>query len=56
MASLGFLGFVLGPILIGAAAELVGLPAALLIPAVLALFVALAATALRQPRLAPSGG
>ncbi|MEV0458594.1 MFS transporter [Catellatospora methionotrophica] len=51
VASLGFLGFVVGPLAIGALAELVGLPAALTIPAVLALFVAAAATSLR-PRAA----
>jgi fucose permease len=49
VAGLGFLGFAVGPVLIGAAATLVGLPTALLIPAVLALFVAAAATALRLP-------
>ncbi|GAA2363087.1 MFS transporter [Catellatospora methionotrophica] len=47
VASLGFLGFVVGPLAIGALAELIGLPAALTIPAVLALFVAAAATSLR---------
>ena len=40
VASLGFLGFVVGPVVIGALAELVGLPAALAVPVVLALFVA----------------
>jgi predicted MFS family arabinose efflux permease len=47
VASLGFLGFIVGPILIGGAAELVGLPVALSIPVVLVLAVALAAPALR---------
>ncbi|MEU7820147.1 MFS transporter [Catellatospora sp. NPDC049133] len=53
VASLGFLGFVVGPLVIGALAELVGLPAALAVPAVLALFVAAAATALRPGAAAP---
>jgi MFS family permease len=53
VASLGFLGFVVGPVVIGAAAWFVGLPRALLIPAILALFVALAASALRHPVTAP---
>ncbi|MFD0595994.1 MFS transporter [Catellatospora coxensis] len=43
VASLGFLGFVIGPLVIGALAEVVDLPAALAVPAVLALFVAAAA-------------
>ncbi|TLF66406.1 MFS transporter [Nonomuraea sp. KC401] len=46
-AAIGYLGFLSGPVLIGAAAELGGLPRALAIPALLAAFVALAATALR---------
>ncbi|BCJ72580.1 MFS transporter [Catellatospora sp. IY07-71] len=50
VASLGFLGFVVGPLVIGALAEFTGLPAALAIPAVLALFVALAAPSLRPGR------
>ncbi|MEU8038505.1 MFS transporter [Streptosporangium sp. NPDC049078] len=49
VASLGYVGFLSGPVLIGGAAELVGLPRALAIPALLALFVALAARALRAP-------
>jgi predicted MFS family arabinose efflux permease len=49
VAGMGFLGFVAGPVLIGGAAQLFGLPRALLIPAVLALFVAAAAPALRVP-------
>jgi predicted MFS family arabinose efflux permease len=58
VASLGFLGFIVGPILIGGAAELVGLPAALAIPVVLVLAVAAAASALRgaQPSQASLGG
>ncbi|HZM82352.1 MAG TPA: MFS transporter [Candidatus Limnocylindrales bacterium] len=47
VVSLGYLGFLLGPILIGAASTAVGLPAALAIPAVLALFVSLGAGSLR---------
>jgi len=47
VASLGFIGFVVGPIVIGGVAELVGLPAALAIPVVLVMAVALAAPALR---------
>ncbi|WP_436761564.1 MFS transporter [Streptosporangium sp. V21-05] len=49
VASLGYVGFLSGPVLIGGAAELIGLPRALAIPALLALFVALAARALRSP-------
>jgi MFS family permease len=47
VASLGFLGFIIGPILIGGVAVLVGLPAALAIPVVLVLAVVVAAPALR---------
>ncbi|MGJ6967105.1 MFS transporter [Streptosporangium sp. G11] len=49
VASLGYVGFLSGPVLIGGAAELIGLPRALAVPALLALFVALAARALRTP-------
>ncbi len=52
VASLGFIGFIIGPIVIGGAAEVVGLPTALAIPVVLVLAVALAASALR-PQEAP---
>jgi len=52
VASLGFLGFVVGPVLIGAISGLVGLPWALAVPVVLVLFVAAAATALRAPATA----
>jgi predicted MFS family arabinose efflux permease len=52
VASLGFIGFLVGPVAIGGTAELVGLPAALAIPAVLALFVAATAAALRPDRTA----
>lgn len=49
VASLGYLGFLIGPLVIGGVAEFSGLPVALGIPAVLALFVAFAGTALRKP-------
>ncbi|WP_240777034.1 MFS transporter [Nonomuraea basaltis] len=55
VASIGYLGFLSGPVFIGAAAELVGLPRALAIPALLAAFVALAATALRTRTAEPVG-
>lgn len=54
VASLGFLGFIIGPILIGGASSLVGLPAALAIPVVLVLAVAVAAPALRPARQSPA--
>jgi MFS family permease len=47
VAGVGFLGFVAGPAAIGGVAQVAGLPRALAIPAVLALFVAAAAPALR---------
>ncbi|MEU6717275.1 MFS transporter [Nonomuraea sp. NPDC046802] len=47
VASIGYMGFLSGPVVIGGVAELVGLPLALTVPAVLAAFVALTATALR---------
>jgi predicted MFS family arabinose efflux permease len=47
VASIGWLGFFAGPVLIGGTAEVAGLPVALAVPVVLALFVALAAKALR---------
>ncbi|MEV4512703.1 MFS transporter [Dactylosporangium sp. NPDC049525] len=51
VVGLGYLGFLLGPVLIGAASRVVGLPGALAIPVVLSLFVAATATALRpRPR------
>ena len=58
VSSIGFIGFIVGPILIGGVAELVGLPRALGIPVVLVLAVAVAATALRpaQPSPARLGG
>ncbi|GIH97896.1 MFS transporter [Planobispora siamensis] len=54
VASLGYAGFLTGPVLIGGAAELLSLPRALAVPAVLAFFVALAAPALRVPGSGPS--
>jgi hypothetical protein len=50
----GWLGFFAGPVLIGGTAELVGLPAALGIPVLSALPVALAAGALRPSATAPA--
>ncbi|NRQ40168.1 MFS transporter [Nonomuraea sp. NN258] len=50
VASIGYLGFLTGPVIIGAMAEVAGLPRALAIPALLAAFVAVTATALRTPR------
>ncbi|WP_305785652.1 MFS transporter [Symbioplanes lichenis] len=47
VVSIGYLGFLLGPIVIGAAATVAGLTAALWIPVALALVVAASATALR---------
>jgi predicted MFS family arabinose efflux permease len=54
VAGLGFLGFVVGPVVIGFTARLVGLPHALLIPAVLALFVAGSASAIGTEGRRPS--
>jgi predicted MFS family arabinose efflux permease len=54
VASIGYLGFLSGPVLIGAVAELVGLPRALAVPALLAAFVALAAAALRTRTARPA--
>jgi MFS family permease len=47
VAGLGFVGFVVGPVVIGGAAQLAGLRWALLLPALLAAFVAATAGALR---------
>ncbi|WP_203999509.1 MFS transporter [Virgisporangium aurantiacum] len=47
VVSIGYLGFLLGPIAIGAAATVVGLRAALVVPVALALFVAASAPAMR---------
>jgi MFS family permease len=54
VVSIGYLGFVLGPILIGAASTYVGLPKALAIPVVLALLVAAGATVLQPSRTSAS--
>ncbi|WP_182880906.1 MFS transporter [Microbispora sp. H10949] len=54
VASLGYTGFLTGPVLIGGLAEAITLPYALLVPALLALFVALAAPAVRAPRREPA--
>ena len=47
VVSMGYAGFLIGPILIGGASTIVGLPRALGIPSVLVLLVAAGATALR---------
>ena len=54
VVGLGYLGFLLGPVLIGAASRLAGLPGALTIPVVLSLFVAATAPALRPRHPKPS--
>ena len=55
VATIGYLGFLTGPLLIGAVAELTGLAWALAIPVLLALFVSLTASALRPlPSPSPS--
>jgi MFS family permease len=43
VAALGYLGFLLGPVVIGAAADLVGLARAILVLPLLALLIAAAA-------------
>ncbi|GAA4562387.1 MFS transporter [Planotetraspora kaengkrachanensis] len=50
VASLGYTGFLAGPVIIGSLAELVTLPKALFVPALLTLLVALAAPAVRPAR------
>ena len=50
VASLGWIGFLTGPIVIGGVATLVGLPRALALPVALAAFVAVTAAALRPAR------
>ncbi|GAA4203837.1 hypothetical protein GCM10022252_62060 [Streptosporangium oxazolinicum] len=52
VATVGYAGLLAGPAIIGGAAELIGLPAALGIPVLLALFMAASAGALR-PRKTP---
>ncbi|MEU7879009.1 MFS transporter [Microbispora bryophytorum] len=56
VASLGYTGFLAGPVLIGGLAEAVTLPHALLVPAVLALFVAFTAPVMRSRRPEPRSG
>jgi MFS family permease len=56
VASLGWIGFLVGPVAIGGLAELIGLAGALAVPVVLAAFVAVNSTALRprpEPRPQP---
>jgi MFS family permease len=53
VASMGYAGFLAGPIVIGVAARAVPLPVALVLPVALALFVALAAPALKPPAKPP---
>ncbi|MEU4625366.1 MFS transporter [Actinoplanes sp. NPDC023801] len=55
VVSIGYVGFLLGPIAIGAAATAVGLPAALWIPVALALFVTLSAGSIRNAGRHPAG-
>ncbi|MEV4068040.1 MFS transporter, partial [Nonomuraea dietziae] len=47
VATLGYAGLMLGPVIIGGAAEVVGLPLALGIPVLLCLFMSLSAVSLR---------
>ncbi|HWB38133.1 MAG TPA: MFS transporter, partial [Rugosimonospora sp.] len=54
VVTMGYAGFLAGPVLIGGAATLVGLPRALAVPVLLAGFVALTATALRAPVAEPA--
>ena len=49
VAGLGFLGFVVGPVIIGAMAQVTGIAWALVVPALLAAFVAVSASALSTP-------
>ena len=56
VVGLGYLGFLLGPVVIGAASRVVGLPGALAIPVVLSLFVAATAPALRPAHRHPGAG
>lgn len=49
VVSLGYVGFLLGPLMIGGVSTFTGLPVALGIPALLILFVVLSASALRPP-------
>ncbi|RPE38942.1 fucose permease [Streptomyces sp. Ag109_O5-1] len=49
VVSLGYTGFLIGPIVVGSVSTFTGLPVALGIPTALVLFVALGASALRPP-------
>jgi MFS family permease len=49
VVSLGYAGFLIGPIVVGSVSTFTGLPTALGIPALLVLLVALGASALRPP-------
>ncbi|MEV5046815.1 MFS transporter [Streptomyces griseoincarnatus] len=49
VVSLGYTGFLVGPIVVGAVSTVTGLPTALGVPALLVLCVALGASALRSP-------
>ncbi|MET7368169.1 MFS transporter [Streptomyces sp. NPDC005566] len=49
VVSLGYVGFLIGPLVIGGVSTVTGLPVALGIPALLILFVVLGASALRPP-------
>ncbi|MEV0900583.1 MFS transporter [Actinoplanes sp. NPDC049802] len=51
VVSIGYVGFLVGPIVIGAAATVVGLSTALWIPVVLAVFVAASAGTIRRARV-----
>ncbi|WP_249713961.1 MFS transporter [Rhizomonospora bruguierae] len=53
VASMGYAGFLVGPVVIGGLAALFGLPRALALPVLLALFVVLMAGVLRPPRRRP---
>lgn len=56
VVSIGYVGFLIGPIIIGGVSTVVGLPVTLTIPALLVLFVAIAAPALRPRSAASTGG
>ncbi|MFJ6835510.1 MFS transporter [Streptomyces sp. NPDC091209] len=54
VVSLGYVGFLVGPLVIGSVSTLVGLPLALGLPALLVFFVALGAPALRPAKQTPA--
>jgi hypothetical protein len=54
VVSLGYVGFLVSPIVIGSVSTLVGLPLALGLPALLVFFVALGAPALRSAGQTPA--